>query len=601
MDQVDEIKSKIDIVEVISSYIPLKKTGRNFAGLCPFHSEKTPSFMVSAERQVFKCFGCSEGGDVFTFLEKIEGWDFREALEELAKRAGVKLTAVKVSSGAKLKEKLVTINNLCSKFYKYLLLKHKAGERARAYLAERGIPQTLWEKFDLGYAPAEWESLANFLTKRGYTLSDIATAGLVIGRGAGSGSGYYDRFRDRLMFPIKDSRGTILGFAGRLIEQETRNGEQETRKEAKYINSPETPIFTKGNLLFGLDIARSVIREANEVVLVEGEFDVLSSHIANVGNVVASKGTALTQMQVATLSRLCERVVLCFDTDLAGDAAARRGIELLDLAGMTIKVARLGKFKDPDEMAQKDPQGFRAAIKSGVDIYDYFIDSAASRNNPKTPVGKKKIGQEILSVLSKISDDLVRAHYISKLAAILDLETQLIADAVSKSANKFMADEATVDGSSRSADVAPRIGREEYFLALLVSQNDIPREIFEMVSEKDFTSEQASKFFKFLRDIIKRPKAGNLANILKDLPSDLSGFVDDLYLIEIVGDFTEREKWAAETVKIGKMIKRDSLKRKLSQISQKLSEAQGKSDSKQVSNLLREFAKISQDLGRVVV
>lgn len=586
MDQVEEIKSKVDIVEVVAGYLPLKKTGRNLAGLCPFHTEKTPSFMVSPERQVFKCFGCGEGGDVFTFVEKMEGWDFRETLEELAKRAGVKLVATKPTSGGKLKEKLVAINNLCAKFYQYLLVKHKAGERARAYLKERGIPQPLWEKFDLGYAPDEWESLANFLTKRGYTLSDIATAGLMIGRGAGSGSGYYDRFRDRLMFPIKDSRGTILGFAGRLLSQ--------SQKEAKYINSPQTPIFTKGNLLFGLDVARSAIRELNEVVLVEGEFDVLSAHKANVANVVASKGTALTQMQVATLARLCERVVLCFDTDLAGDAAARRGIELLDLAGMTIRVVRLGKLKDPDEMAQKDPKGFRAAISSGVDIYDYFIDSAASRNNPKTAVGKKKIGQEILPILASISDDLVRAHYIGKLASILDLETSLVAEAVAKKSGLDV-------NETRVAPVkgASQLALEQYFLALLVFQDEVVVNLMELLTSDDFSDPEAQKFWQFLNDIINRAKERRLAKILKTLPKDLADFVDRLYLVNISPEFADREVWAAQVGKVAKFVKRESLKRGLVEISGRLKAAEEKQDEKKVAMLLRQFNKISQDLRKV--
>lgn len=637
MDQVDEIKSKVDIVEVISSYIPLKKSGRNYAALCPFHSEKTPSFMVSPERQVFKCFGCSESGDVFTFLEKKEGWEFREALEELARRAGVKLAAFKPTGGSRIKEKLVAINNLTVKFYKFLLSEHKVGQIARDYLFKRGIPESLWEKFDLGFAPSGWETLADFLTKRGYSLSDIATAGLVVGRGEGKSQGYYDRFRNRLMFPIKDGRGTVLGFAGRLLsdslkEAPLRSAKQSFEGQAKYINSPETPIFTKGNLLFGLDVARGAIRETGEAVLVEGEFDVLSSHKAGVTNVVASKGTALTQMQVAALSRLCERVILCFDTDLAGDAAARRGIELLDLAGMTIRVARLGKYgpsrtassdgaylsgakyKDPDEMAQRDPAGFGRAIASAVDVYDYFIDSAASRNNPGTAVGKKKIGQEVLPILAKISDDLVRAHYIAKLAGILGLEVTMVADAVAKKGQGFViVDESQVGASTRL------VTREKYFLALLLAQKEILGDIFKRVSGEDFLDEQARRLFRFLHDIMKssrrRPdyagvstgkqgsggqaKSHETAKILKSLPKDLELYVDELFLIDLPSEFSEREKWVEELARVARVIRRESLRRKLAEISQKLSLV-GKSDEKQVAKLLSRFNKISEDIRELI-
>src|SRR3989344_4137557 len=427
MDQKDEVKSKVDIVELVSSYIPLKKAGRNFSGLCPFHSEKTPSFMVSAERQVFKCFGCGEFGDVFTFLEKIEGWDFRDALEELAKRVGVKLKKFAPTGQTQVKEKLIEINKLTARFYSHLLTKHPIGEPARKYLNKRGIKPPMWEKFSLGFAPDSWDKTVEFLKSRKVRVEDIAQAGLIID----GKRGFYDRFRGRIMFPLKDSRGTVLGFAGRVIETSDKGHvTSDTRQEAKYINSPETPIFNKGSLLFGLDAARSAIREKNEAVLVEGEFDVLSAHASGIANVVASKGTALTDKQVATISHICENVALCLDADIAGDAASRRGIELLDFVGLNIKVVNLGKFKDPDEYVRADAAGFMKAISIASNIYDYLIDSATARFDPATPSGKKAIGREILPRLAKITDDLVRAHYIEKLSRVLDLDVSLVADAV---------------------------------------------------------------------------------------------------------------------------------------------------------------------------
>src|SRR3989344_5825462 len=286
MDQKDEIKAKVDLVEIVSSYLPLKKAGRNFAGLCPFHQEKTPSFMVSAERQVFKCFGCGEGGDVFTFLEKVEGWDFREALEKLAP-----------SGKSQQKERLVEINNLVSKFYSYILEKHAFGENARKYLKERGIMDKTWRKFGVGFAPAGWENTFKFLTKRRFSAADIASAGLIVAKQRRAGQEYFDRFRNRLMFPLCDSRGTILGFAGRLIEEGSRGQGLESSREAKYINLPETPIFNKGSLLFGLDLARKSIRDMNEAVLVEGEFDVMSASQIGVEKVGAFKRRAYNRKQ----------------------------------------------------------------------------------------------------------------------------------------------------------------------------------------------------------------------------------------------------------------------------------------------------------------
>lgn len=600
MDQVDEVKSKVDIVEVVSSYIPLKRAGRNLSGLCPFHAEKTPSFMVSPERQAFKCFGCGVGGDVFTFLEQIEGWDFREALEELAKRAGVKLKDFKSTGASREKEKLIEINKLATKFYKYILESHKLGEPGREYLKKRGIPESLWEKFELGYSPAGWENVSKFLAKKGYQLADVSTAGLIIGRESKVGSGYYDRFRERLIFPIKDSRGTVMGFSGRIIasgeEAPPRSAKQSFEGQAKYINSPQTPIFNKSLLLFGLDLARAAIREKNEAVLVEGEFDVLSSVGAGVTNVVASKGTALTDGQVAILSRLCERVILCFDTDLAGDTASRRGIELLDIAGLAVKVMEIGDLKDPDEFAQKDPAGYRSAIKSARDIYDYFIDSAQRRYDATSSEGKKKIGREIVPILSKISDDIVRAHYISRLAKLLDLDSQFVADAVGKKKG-YLEVVSSLPGTGAKVTIA----QEEYFLALLVFHDEILEDIVSILAPADFAQEEARRFWIWLRDIIGHSKAKTISVLLKQLPKDLSKFVDGLYLVNVSPDFSERELWANEAVKAAKLIKKMSLKRQMAAISGKLKEAQGKHDEREMEKLLGRFDKVSAELKELLV
>jgi len=611
MDQKDEIKSKVDIVEIISSYLPLKKAGRNFAALCPFHGEKTPSFMISPERQVFKCFGCNEGGDVFTFLEKIEGWDFREALEELAKRVGVKLTKFAPSSSSKLKEKLLEISKLAAKFYSHLLEKHPAGEKARQYLSRREIKKPIWEKFSLGYAPAGWENTLGFLTKRGFSLSDVAASGLVVARLRQGFSGqarenttgvfpdkegYYDRFRDRLIFPLKDSRGTVLGFAGRTIEQETRLRQGfggQARDEPKYINSPDTPIFNKGSLLFGMDVAREDIRQKNEAVLVEGEFDVLSAHQAGCGNVVASKGTALTDKQVAQLGRLCETVSLCFDTDLAGDTAARRGIELLDLAGVNVKVIGLGKYKDPDEFVKADAAGFKNAIGSAMNIYDYFIESASKRYDPKTATGKKKIGQEVLPVLAKISDDVMRAHYITQISRILDLDVNLIAQAVEKKVKDIPL---TGPGDAEGDSQKQKLSCEEYFLALLISQDQIEKGPLGLISSSDFESGQAREFWKWLGDIIKSSKPKSFKKLLRFLPKDLNSFVDNLYLVNISPTFGDKELWAEELVKIAKRIRQISFRRKLSAISEELKDAQEKSDNRRIKILTKRFDQTSKYL-----
>lgn len=600
MDDVEIIKGKVDLVEVISSYVPLKKMGRNMGGLCPFHGEKTPSFMVSPERAVWKCFGCGEGGDVFTFLEKIEGWDFKETLEELAKRVGVKLKASIPSDRSRVREKLYEINNLALKFYSHLLNNHPAGRGARKYLEGRGIGEKTWKKFGLGYSPDSWDTLFNFLAKRRIATSDVAMSGLVIARG-GNRPSFYDRFRDRLIFPIADSRGQVMGFSGRVLEDVTRNTGHETRVEAhsvnsgqaKYINTSETPIFQKGSLLFGLDLARGAIREKNEAILVEGEFDVLSSYQGGVENVVASKGTALTDKQVAILSRLCESVVLCFDTDLAGGNASRRGIELLDMAGVNVKVADIGRWSDPDEFAQKDPGGYARALKNASSIYDYLIDSATKRFDPKDAFGQKKIGREILPVLSKITDDLVRAHYIEKLAKLLELDVSLVAEAVLSRSEDL--ETKITKGSTGGA----RIVMEDYFLALFLTGSKVVSKIAEILDPDDFEGETQRTLWGNIRDIIKRLKPKSSGKLVSCLPKDFKDFIDQLYLVNISPAFLDSELWAEELVKVAGRIKRKSLLRQVLAISNSLKEAQKIGDDDKILKLTKKFDNLSEKLKSV--
>jgi len=293
MRDADQIKEKIDIVEFIQEYVPLKKAGRNFKGLCPFHSEKSPSFYVAPDRQIWHCFGaCDEGGDVISFYMKIENVTFPEALTELARRVGMTLTSsYEHDETWKQRSRLYEIHHLASEYYHYVLTKHAIGSAGRDYLTNRAISEKIIKTFMLGYAPSGWRNLLPFLMKKGYHEDEIETAGLII-RGK---NGYYDRFRGRVMFTLKDHRGNIVGFSGRLLSKEA--------KEAKYINSPETPLYHKSKVFYGLDVTGKSISEADQAIICEGEFDVLTSFESGISNIVAIKGTALTQDQLKILKR----------------------------------------------------------------------------------------------------------------------------------------------------------------------------------------------------------------------------------------------------------------------------------------------------------
>lgn len=452
MDPIDQIKARIDIVDLISSYFPLKKMGRNFAARCPFHQETKPSFMVSPDRQIFRCFGCEAKGDIFAFIQQKEGLTFREALEFLAKKAGVTLPRFNKKLRDE-KEKLAEINSLAAKLYHHILQNTRTGAMARKYLQERKIEPSLWEKFSLGYAPNQ-PVLEKFLLKTGLTISEIAQSGLLI---AGEFGKFFDRFRGRIIFPISNLQGTIVGFSGRSIDE---------AQEPKYLNSPETVIFQKGANLFGLNLARDAIKREDFAILTEGEFDVISSHGSGVENVVGVKGTSLTEDQVKLISRFCDQISICFDTDLAGDAAARRGIELADREGLSIKVIQLASAKDPDEAVRKSVDLWKKAVVAAIPVYDWLINEAFRRYDAAAVYGKKKISDELIPILAKISDEVVKAHYFQKLSTKLDLvETSLWEK--SEKLGKAEKEEEAVDQElpkviSRSKNLS------EYFLALIL-------------------------------------------------------------------------------------------------------------------------------------
>lgn len=431
-NEVEEVKAKTDIVGIIGERIELKKAGRNYKANCPFHGEDTPSFMVSPELQIYKCFGCGEGGDVFSFLEKYEGMDFGEALKYLAERAGVKLTSFKKTSSDK--EIYLEINSLAAKFYNFILLNHPQGKIALKYLLEdRGIKKETIEEFNLGYSPENPLLLNKFLVeKKKFKASDIEKAGIGFARNGFVG----DRFRGRIIFPIYDHRGSVIAFSGRVIPGV---GPKDT---AKYINSPETPTYHKSSSLYGIHLAREFIKKKGIAIIVEGELDMISSWQIGVKNTVAIKGSSLTEEQVRLLSRFCKKIILALDADFAGDEAAKRGIKIAQAENLDIKVAKFEGFKDPDEMAREDPEGFKNGLIGSVSIWDFLIDSIFKNYNLEGS-GKAKISKEVVPVLGGIEDKIVQAHYIGVVSTRLGVPEDAVLGEINKIGSK--AQESRVD------------------------------------------------------------------------------------------------------------------------------------------------------------
>ncbi|MFC1654131.1 DNA primase, partial [Patescibacteria group bacterium] len=424
-NQVSQVKQKADIVSVIDSRIKLQKSGRNLKAVCPFHGEKTPSFFVSPEIQTFKCFGCGEGGDVFTFLQKYEGMNFPESLEYLANKVGVKLKSDFRTGDEQKRKRLLEILHLTEEYYHFLLIEHKIGRRALNYLKKRGIGKILIKQFKLGYSLDSWDELQKYLVrKKKYEIGELEKVGLVIRSTRG---GYYDRFRGRVMFPLKDIQGKTLGFSGRVLP-----GEGVNEKEAKYINSPETQLYHKSQMLYGLFEVRSDIKRKDFIVVTEGELDMVSSFKAGVRNVVAVKGSALTQDQVGLIRRLTTNIVLALDADDAGTEATRRGIEVADSLGMNLSVVEVTEGKDPDDLARNDPEGWKKLVLKPESVYDYLIRKALEKQDVSTGPGKKAVSKDLAPLLAKISNAVERDHYVKQVSEKLGVSRRVFEEEVIK-------------------------------------------------------------------------------------------------------------------------------------------------------------------------
>lgn len=416
---ISDVKENNDIVAVVSEYVNLKQRGRSFTGLCPFHSEKTPSFTVSREKQLFHCFGCGAGGDVITFIMRIENLTFGAALRFLAERAGIQLPAFQLSpTGRKHREereRLYRLNAFAAAFYQKILWQTKTGEKAVAYLEARGITRATAEKFGLGYAPPQWTALVGLFRKKGIALTEAEKAGLV----CGGGDGFYDRFRDRLLFPITNPRGQIIGFGGRLLGD----------GQPKYLNSPETLVYQKGRSLYGLAEAREGIRRRGQVIVVEGYMDVLQAHQQGIDEVVASSGTALTPEQVRLLKRYSDRVLIAYDADAAGQAATIRGLDLLAAAGVQVRVVRLPVGEDPDSLLRKEgAAGFRRYIAESVDLFTFKLEFILAKEDVTTPAGKARAVQRVFSLLTQVKDGILRETYLKQTAAVVGVSETTIYD-----------------------------------------------------------------------------------------------------------------------------------------------------------------------------
>lgn len=581
MDQVAQVREKIDLVSLIQEYIPLKKAGRNFKAVCPFHNEKTPSFVISPERQIWHCFGCQKGGDCFTFLMEYEKLEFPEALRALAKKAGVELKESFFQTGlSSKKDKIYSLNRLALDFYHYVLTKHNAGKKALSYLVNtRKIDNKLIETFALGFSPKEGNALSNFLVqKKKYQKGDLIEAGISFEyRGQ-----LMDFFRNRIMFPLFDHRNNIVGFSGRVIDASIEGG--------KYINTRETLIYHKGGMFFGLNTAKEEIKKLDKVIVTEGEFDVISMFSQGYKNAIAIKGTALTEDQASLLARFTKNIALCLDQDIAGSEATKRSFLVLEEKGFITTVVLTPNGKDPDEAIKNDPVSFKKALKNDISIYDYFFNNAFVSFDKETASGTRKITEELLPIFMHIGNEIVKEHFLKKLAKELNTSYESLLREIEKIGKKEISKDEIIIPSKDRRERTEIL--EEYLLALIIqSQNSA--EIFEYAKESlkdyEFRTSSVEKIMEFLNIYFKTHKQFDVKQFSNILPQELLKTFDLCFLLPMP-KLLEEGKYQAEAEKAAKELRSLFLKDKIKFLSQDLKNKEKDKKPEEIKKLEEELS-----------
>lgn len=579
---IDDIRNKADILQIVGEYVPLKKRGKNHIGLCPFHSEKTPSFTVSPDKQIFHCFGCNEGGNVFSFLMKIENVSFSEAVELLGERLGIKVQKTAASPALQGdKERYAGIMALGQRFYRETL-EGGEGDIAREYLNKRGLSEAAVKAFDLGYSPSKWDSLLNFLFKKGVAQKDMEKLGLIIERT--DKSGHYDRFRGRLMFPICDLRGRVIGFGGRIIPTGAASGE-----EAKYINSPDSPIYNKGYSLYGISVTKDEIKKARTAVLVEGNVDLIACWQAGIRNVVCPLGTALTQNQAKIIRRFADNAILAFDRDSAGAAATARSVEILKDEGLNVKVSRFEGGKDPDEAIKANgADGFIRSLNEAVPWMEYMVLNTLSKHNLGEIEGRAKAAGEAASIIAQEKDELTQGEYIKLAAGKLGFSVDEMASEVKR--RGFYAKKGGEMSLKRSVEKpsSKTEKAEECLIKLSVGSGEIMDMLKRSISWQEFTGKNTRMIAELLQTADIDPK--DLAHfMLENLPDEDS---KKMFSRIMVSDYpaSDIEKVAHDCVNT---IKAFHLKSKMEDLRGEIMAAEKEGKLESVSMFHKEFKELN--------
>jgi len=578
-EQIEEVRRASDIVEVIKEYVPLKRAGKDFKALCPFHNEKTASFQVSPSKQIFKCFGCGKGGNVFSFVMATERLEFPEAVEFLARRGGIELERrVEVREQNRRRDTLFEINLWTAKVYHRCLVNAEEGRPGREYFTSRGLHEETWKKFRLGYAPESWDFLLGLSSGKGYGPGDLAAAGLVLPRKGGPG--HYDRFRQRVMFPIFDVRGRVVGFGGRALDDST----------PKYLNSPETSVFSKSTCLYGLDAAKDGVLREKRVVVVEGYTDVLMAQQSGVDWVVATLGTALTAQHVSILRRYVEEVVLVFDGDDAGRAAAERSVDLFLEQDVDVRVVLLPEGNDPcDVLVNEGREDFLRRLGEAADVFELKMEMIAERHDLSRVRGREAAIEEVLETLAKAAGALRRDLLLGSEVLRRLCREMGVTEASLRSRLRSLVRRRRGDVTVQPTPPKRQSGAAEgELLGTVFSAPALAERFAESVRPEDFTDESLRATAACMLATIRSGGEFDVNRVCDRLADDrLTQLVVDLYH-ESAEKGNEEERFEAAL----KMLHRGGRKRRLEDIRRELAQARARGDEKKEVELLREHQEL---------
>lgn len=565
---ISAIRERSNILEIVSDYVSLKKTGKYYKGLCPFHSEKTPSFMVNEGKQVFHCFGCGEGGDIFTFLMKIKNLTFPEAVEELAKRYGIKLTEPNMKKKRELvkRELLLELNKIASEYF-YTILHSSKGKEGWNYLMKRGINKDIIEEYRLGYSLDQWDGLVKYLSEKKLPMDLAVEVGLVIPK---KKEGWYDTFRNRIVFPIFDMHNRVIGFGGRLIKE----------GEPKYINSPESIIYHKGETLYGLHVARQFISEKDLVVIVEGYFDLLTLHQFNIKNSVATLGTALTSQHIRILKRYTNNLYTIFDADEAGLKAVLRSLPLFLEEDVTAEIITLPKGEDPDTFLRKgSSEDFNKLIIQALPMMDFFFERLEKTFDLRTIEGKVKMAKEAIAMLNKIPDKIKKSLYIKALAEKIEIQESILHEIIQSPPKK-------------GDDVLKRraIGRgfqksEEMIIQLLIHHPQYISIVSKYAVLDEFQNVNLKLIGKEIENQYSKKGRLDLSILLISVNEDLRSILSELAFEDLQLEREQTEKLLKDCIR---KIMEEKLKKDKIELLKKIKEAEKIGGGRVLEGLLKE-------------